>query len=133
MVACNAHGERVVAMPGMVLPVRDERDGLLSYLDQQRGVLRIAAHGLTDEQARLAPTVSSLTIGGLIKHVAACERSWINTTLGRERDADPEAYADNFRMTEHETLDGVLQSYADAAKETEAAVADLDLDHPVPV
>src|SRR3954465_10579876 len=119
MVACNAHGERVVAMPGMVLPVRDERDGLLSYLDQQRSVLRIAAYGLTDEQARLAPTVSSLTIGGLIKHVTAVERNWINTTLRRERETNPEEYGDNFRMTEHETLDAMLQSYADAAIETE--------------
>ena len=39
-------------MPGQVPPISDERDGLLAYLDQQRHVLRVAAYGLTDEQAR---------------------------------------------------------------------------------
>jgi hypothetical protein len=32
--------------------------------------LRIVAHGLTDDQARATPSVSTLSIGGLIKHVA---------------------------------------------------------------
>ena len=38
-------------MPGTVRPVADERDGLLTYLAQQRDALRYAVHGLTDEQA----------------------------------------------------------------------------------
>ncbi|NMH90982.1 MBL fold metallo-hydrolase [Pseudonocardia bannensis] len=42
-------------MPGMPGPVADERAGLLAFLAQQRLALRIAAHGLTDEQARQAP------------------------------------------------------------------------------
>jgi hypothetical protein len=36
-------------------------------------------------------------------------------------------------MNDDETLDGLLRDYADAAKETEAAIAELELDHPVPV
>ena len=32
------------------------------------------AHGLTDEQARATPTVSALSIGGLIKHVTGMQR-----------------------------------------------------------
>ena len=43
-------------MPGQVPPVADEREGLLAYLAQQRDVIRIAAYGLTDEQARATPT-----------------------------------------------------------------------------
>ncbi|HWM02635.1 MAG TPA: DUF664 domain-containing protein, partial [Actinophytocola sp.] len=61
-------------MPGLVAPVADEREGLLAYLAQQRLVLRLTAHGLTDEQARAAPTASPLSVGGLIKHVTAAER-----------------------------------------------------------
>ena len=38
-------------MPGLVPPVADERAGLLGYLAQQRHVLRVAAYGLSDEQA----------------------------------------------------------------------------------
>lgn len=119
-------------MPGMVPPVADERDGLLSYLDQMRCVIRIAAYGLTDEQARQAPSVSPLTVGGLIKHVASVERHWINMVL--ERVSGPaEGYEDNFRLVDGETLEGVLAFYEDVAKETEAVIARVELDHPVPV
>ena len=50
-------------MPGNVAPVADEREGLMRYLAEQRDVLRIASYGLTDEQARLAPPPSTLSIG----------------------------------------------------------------------
>ena len=50
-------------MPGQVRPVADERDGLLSYLAQQRDVIRIAAYGLTDEQARATPSAGPLSVG----------------------------------------------------------------------
>ena len=33
-----------------------------------------ASYGLTDQQARLTPSVSSLSVGGLVKHVADMER-----------------------------------------------------------
>ena len=68
-------------MAGNVPPVADEREGLMQYLAQQRYVLKVTAHGLTDEQARSAPSVSSLSLGGLIKHVASTEHSWISTVL----------------------------------------------------
>ncbi|BBY59380.1 hypothetical protein MSAR_25160 [Mycolicibacterium sarraceniae] len=35
------------------------------------------ADGSTDEQARAAPTVSSLSIGGLIKHITGVQRGWM--------------------------------------------------------
>ncbi|WP_156763650.1 DUF664 domain-containing protein, partial [Mycobacterium scrofulaceum] len=35
------------------------------------------SHGLTDEQARSTPSVSALSIGGLVKHVTAMQRSWM--------------------------------------------------------
>src|SRR5260370_18819365 len=72
---------RVAAMPGTVPPVADERAGLLAFLAQQRAVIRIAAHGLTDEQARATPAASALSVGGLIKHVALTEQGWIDTVL----------------------------------------------------
>jgi uncharacterized damage-inducible protein DinB len=122
-------------MPGQVPPIKDERDGLLAYLDQQRHVLRVAAHGLTEEQARATPTRSALSVGGLVKHVAHTERSWMDTVLQREReggDAD-DAYEDSFRLREDETLAGTLAFFDEVAAETGEIVAGLDLDHPVPV
>ena len=122
-------------MPGNVNPVADEREGLLVFLAQQRYVLRLAAHGLTDEQARVAPTASTLSIGGLIKHVAATERSWMDTLLQRPSAEGGETdYVTGFTMTGEETLAGILDSYEQAARETEEIIAGIaDLGQPVPV
>ena len=124
-------------MPGQVRPVADERDGLLSYLAQQRDVIRIAAYGLSDEQARATPSAGPLSVGGLIKHVATTERGWIDITLQRERptrDAAENDYEANFRLGANETLDDILGLYDEVARETEAAIAGIaDLDQAVPV
>jgi uncharacterized damage-inducible protein DinB len=122
-------------LPGNVNPVADEREGLLAFLAQQRYVLRLAAHGLTDEQARVTPTASTLSIGGLIKHVAATERSWMDTLLQRPSAEGAETdYVTGFTMTGEEPLAGFLDSYEQAARETEEIIAGIaDLGQPVPV
>jgi uncharacterized damage-inducible protein DinB len=113
--------------------VSDERDGLLAYLDQQRHVARVAAFGLTDEQARETPTPSALSVGGLIKHLAHVERQWIRTLQGRD-ERDYETYAASFRMAPDDTLPDLLADYERAAEETGAAMAEVaDLGQPVPV
>ena len=120
-------------MAGNVPPVADEREGLLLYLAQQRHVLKVAAHGLTDEQARATPSVSSLSVGGLIKHVAATESGWIDTVLGQSGGSDGD-YASGFQLLEHETLASVLARYDEVAARTEAVVAGIaDLGQAVPV
>lgn len=122
-------------MPALVPPVADERDGLLSYLAQERRVLRLAAHGLTDEQARATPTASALSVGGLIKHSANVERTWVDTVLQQRKPRSTEDYLAAFRLGPDETLAGVLDDYERAATETDttiAAIPDLDLAVPVP-
>src|SRR5687767_2684554 len=111
-------------MPGGVPPVPDERSALLGYLAQQRLVLRIAAYGLTDDQARETPTRSSLSIGGLIKHVATIERGWIDIVLQRGG-GTPEDYVANFRLGPDETLASVLSLYDEVAARTEQVMADI--------
>ncbi len=122
-------------MPGQAPPVADEREGLLTYLAQQRFVLRTAAYGLTDEQARATPSASALSVGGVIKHVALTERGWMDTVLQRSRDADgaEQDYLSGFQLGPDETLAQTLDQYDTIAAETEAIVAGLPLDHPVPV
>jgi uncharacterized damage-inducible protein DinB len=121
-------------MPGNVRPVADERDGLLDFLAQQRLVLRLTAYGLTDDQARQTPTVSSLSIGGLIKHLIAVERNWMGTVLQQERQSSPDDYLANFRLGPDETLAGVLATYAEVALETDDIVSQIpDLGQAVPV
>jgi hypothetical protein len=130
-------------MPGQVAPHTDEKALLLAYVDQQRDGIRHAAFGLTDAQARQTPTAGALSIGGLVKHVTAMERSWMDTTLQRQRDGSEGdgsegdgsegEYAAGFRLGPDETLAGALADLDAAASETEAAIAALDLDAPVPV
>jgi uncharacterized damage-inducible protein DinB len=120
-------------MPGLVQPVADERDGLLSYLAQQRYVLRLTAYGLTDEQARATPTPSALSVGGLLKHAASTEDSWMATVLQQERPGVDD-YLASFRFEESDTLAAVLERYDDVARRTESVVAGIpDLGQPVPV
>jgi uncharacterized damage-inducible protein DinB len=124
-------------MAGMVHPVADEREGLLAYLAQQRYVLRLTAYGLTDEQVRVMPLATPLSVGGLIKHVARTERGWIDTMIQRDRgfsfDDQQRDYEEGFRLADGETIEDVLAFYDQVAAETQEVVAGLDLDHRVPV
>src|SRR4030095_15827895 len=125
-------------MPGQAPALTDERALLLAYIAQQRDGIRYAAHGLTEAQARLTPAASSLSIGGLIKHVATMERGWIDLVLQRQHPtSQPEAaarYEEGFRLLPHETLAAALADYATVARDTAAVVrATPDLNHPVPV
>jgi uncharacterized damage-inducible protein DinB len=126
-------------MPAQAPALTDERALLLAYVAQQRDGLKFAAYGLTDEQARLTPTAGGLSIGGLLKHVAEMERSWLDTVLQRDRrpgaSTEDQAadYEAGFRLGPDETLADAVADLEAAGRETEAAVAGLDLDQPVPV
>jgi hypothetical protein len=125
-----------------------ERADLLDVLTKHRGLFRVTVAGLTDEQARLTPTVSSLSLGGLIKHVSAVEREWARFVVegpAPSPDVDwahvdwsnppPEvqAYADGFRMLEDETLAGLLEAYDEVAAATDELVRTHDLDAAQPL
>ena len=125
-------------MPGQVPPIDDERQLLLAYIDQQRDGIRFAAYGLTDEQARQTPTASSLSIGGLVKHVAAMEESWMDLVLQRDRGSQGDqesSYEDGFRLGPDETLADALARLGAVAAETESiinGIDDMNLAVPVP-
>lgn len=115
-------------------PVANEREGLLGYLGHQRLVLRIAAYGLTDDQARSTPTSSPLSVGGLIKHAGFVERTWMNNVLQPANPSGRDVYQENFQLLPSETLQGVIEVYEQAGAETDAVVAGIsDLGQAVPV
>jgi uncharacterized damage-inducible protein DinB len=123
-------------MPGNVPAVEGERANLLAYLEQQRNCIRLTAFGLTDEQARATPTSSTLSVGGLIKHVTATERGWMSDVLQKSAPAadDESQYVDGFTMGPDETLAGILADNERCGRETEEIVAGItDLSQPVPV
>ena len=116
-----------------------ERADLLEALRVHRHFLRTTVAGLTEDQARARSTASELTLGGLIKHVAATESSWIDfvldgpQTMAAPADGDYSAWEDNFRLTDDETLAGALERYDEVAARTDALVATVDLDHAWPL
>ena len=121
-------------MPGQAPPLTDERDLLLAYIEQQRDGIRNAAYGLTDEQARLAPSASPLSIGGLVKHAADMEQGWIDMVLQRDRGASQDSYEENFRLGPDETLAGALAHLDAVAQETVRVIGGItDLGQAVPV
>ena len=65
-----------------------ERADLLETLGRHRWFLRFTVQGLTDEQAASRPTVSALTLSGLIHHVAEIEAQWV-----RFIEEGPDAFA----------------------------------------
>jgi uncharacterized damage-inducible protein DinB len=114
-----------------------ERADLLQTLANHRYFLRCTVRDLTDEQAAQRTTVSALCLGGLIKHVAATEQTWMKFVLrGAEAMAGDEAdWPNHFRMLEGETLAGLLDHYSEVARTTDELVAtlpDLDVSHPLP-
>jgi hypothetical protein len=119
-----------------------ERADLAETLAKHRGFLRFTTRELSDEQAAQRTTVSELCLGGIVKHVTAVERGWVafivEGPVSRGRWDEPERiqeYLDGFRMLPGETLAGLLDDYAEAAKVTDALVAslpDLDASQPLP-
>jgi uncharacterized damage-inducible protein DinB len=123
--------------PAPAAAVESERADLLETLGKHRGFLRYTTRDLTDEQAAQQTTVSVLCLGGLIKHVATTEERWMRFALGgaEAMEAEPLDWANGFRMLEGETLQGLLDWYAEVARHTDELVAtlpDLDQSHPLP-
>ncbi|MEU8077777.1 DinB family protein [Catellatospora citrea] len=119
--------------------VTGERADLLETLGKHRYFLRYTAQGLSDEQAAATPTVSVLSVGGLIKHVTATEKQWMRFAVGGASgmgagDGGEVDWADGFKMTAGETVDSLLKSYEEVARHTDELLATLDLDaaHPLP-
>ena len=121
-----------------------EKADLLQTLATHRALFRKTVQGLDDEQANRRTTVSELTLGGLIKHVAATERMWLTFVLdgpsamgdfSAMSEEDIARWTNAFRMVEGETLAGLLAEYDEVARETEEIVAklpDLDATQPLP-
>ncbi len=67
---------------------------LLWFLDAQRATLERKCRGLSDEQLRVRLPPSSMTLGGLLKHLACVEDSWFTETVAGEPLPEPWAGVD---------------------------------------
>jgi uncharacterized damage-inducible protein DinB len=114
--------------------VGTEREIVEGYLDWHRQTLLVKCAGLTAEQLKLASVEpSTLTLLGLVRHMAEVERWWFRTNAVGEPDSNIYCSDDN----EDGDFDDVPTADAEAdvatfLAEVEAArkaVADLSLEH----
>ena len=129
-------------MPALAPPVADERSALREFLAFHQSAYFAVSYGLTDEQARSAPTVSALSIGGLIKHTTAMQRSWMARVAAAPDlpPTDPRPFAeiakefgDQHVMGPDETLAGLLEAFEAQNAESLRLVGSADLAAEVPV
>ena len=117
---------------------RGERADLLEALRTQRYLFLHTVDGLTDEQAAQRTTVSELTLGGLVKHVASMELQWcgfIEHGPSAIEGEDGDQWADGFRMGPDDTLDALVERVHQAADRTDAllmGLPDLAVAQPLP-
>ncbi|MEV4873824.1 DinB family protein [Streptomyces syringium] len=106
----------------------DERGTLLAFVEAQRGGLRRALLGLSEEQAAAKPSASELSLGGLLKHVAEVESNWVRMAqqLPPEIERDQSTWSDSFRLTEGESVAGTLAYWDRVAEETERFIRSAD-------
>ena len=99
----------------------DEHATLESWLEFHRATLAMKCEGVDDEQAALASVPpSSLTLTGLVQHLAEVERNWFRRVLAGEPappiydpDADPSGPDDGFELAENATLNDALATWRD--------------------
>jgi uncharacterized damage-inducible protein DinB len=112
-----------------------EREALENFLDAQRDGLIRKIEGLDDETARRTPTVSSLSLLGLVKHAATWERRWFQIIMGGrdfpgEWPAVEEPEDADLAVGEGDTVDHWVGVYREQIAESRAVVASMDLDSP---
>ena len=96
-----------------------ERDALQSYLDEMRQVLVRKVDGLSEQDARRASTVSSLSLLAILKHCAVWERRWFQVVFAGRPDPDgwPAVRGEpdgTFALGDDDTVDSVLADYPGA-------------------
>jgi uncharacterized damage-inducible protein DinB len=114
----------------------DERESLGQYLDYQRETILLKTEGLTREQLGQRIATSSLTLAGILYHLALNEESWFEVHFGGlatrddfagiDWDADPEY---EFRTALDKEPDWLRRRYRDAcdrARQVTASAASLD-------
>jgi uncharacterized damage-inducible protein DinB len=122
-------------MPMNAPLVQEERQGLVTFLEQQRQAVRHSAYGLSDDQARVKPTPSGLSLGGLVKHLVYGESNWSDRIEAiPPSEGAFEVYMESFSLSESETLSAILRQYEQASARTDAVIGGIeDLDRLVPL
>ncbi|MDQ3106567.1 MAG: DinB family protein [Actinomycetota bacterium] len=66
-----------------------EIDTLLGFLDYQRATMAWKCRGLSDEQLRVALPPTTMSLGGMLMHLARVEDNWFTETVGEAERTEP--------------------------------------------
>ena len=110
-----------------------ELDALQSYLGEMRHVLVRKVEGLSEQDARRASTVSSLSLLAILKHCAVWERRWFQVVFAGRADPDgwPAVRGEpdgTFALGDEDTVDSVLADYRAQAAASRDILAAGDLE-----
>jgi uncharacterized damage-inducible protein DinB len=112
-----------------------ELAALDSFLDQQRDALIRKIDGLSDEDARRAATVSSLSLLSLIKHSAVWERRWFQIIFAGHSFPDEWPVVEqeqkagaSFALADEDTVESVVAEYRKQIAVSQDILASHDLD-----
>ena len=114
-----------------------ERDQLMAFLDFHRATFAMKTDGL--DAAGLATTVaaSTMTLGGMMKHVALNEDSWFTHRLGGGELPVPWAAVDwearpdwEWETAADDPPEQLRAQWAESVARSRAVLADVDLDAP---
>jgi uncharacterized damage-inducible protein DinB len=112
----------------------DERAMLDAWLDYHRATLAVKCDGLNDAQLReRAVPPSSLSLLGLVRHMAEVERAWFRRCLGGEdapgiyySDDDPDGDFDNVDTADVAEAFATWQAECEHARRAVAAAPSLE-------
>jgi hypothetical protein len=114
-----------------------ERQMLAAWLDLQRTTLAMKCDGLSDEQLReMAVPPSSLSLLGLVRHMAEVERNWFRPLLAGEDmggiwasgpELDPDVAFDEVGTADVAAAFAAWRAECDHARELADAAESLDV------
>lgn len=113
--------------------VGQERELLRAYLDFHRDTLARKCAGLTDDDLGRRPTASSLSLLGLVRHMAEVERAWFRRVVDGQDipllwspDGDFQGAYDTSEARPEEAF-AAWQAEIAIARDIEAAAPSLDV------
>jgi len=117
-------------------PAGSEAELLGQYLDYQRATLLAKAEGLDSQQLAYQHAPSSLTLGGMLHHLALVEESWMEDRflglaerepwVGVDWETDPDWEFHAAARLEPEELRQRYRDACDRSRKVVAAAASLD-------
>jgi uncharacterized damage-inducible protein DinB len=112
-------------------PTGTEADVLVQYLDYQRETLLLKTEGLTKEQLAQTSAPSTLSLGGLLNHLALVEDTWLQDRFlglperepwaSNDWDADPDW---EFRTAAEMEPEQLRERYRQACQRSRAVVSE---------